>query len=124
MSEQRSTRDRHPILTGRRTIVGALLASLCVAVALLLLSRPEPAVGLPVRLRIPAIAVDAAVEHVGLTPDGAMDVPASYADVAWYTLGPKPGEPGNAAIAGHLDSPTARTAFWDLRKRCHHRRRQ
>jgi len=56
---------------------------------------------LPVRLVIPAIDVDAAVEYVGLTPQGAMAVPAGPTDVAWFDLGPRPGEVGSAVIAGH-----------------------
>ena len=73
-------------------------------------------VGLPVRLKIPAINVDAAVEQVGLTPDGAMDAPKDYANTAWYMLGPRPGEVGNAAIDGHVDSTTGTAVFWDLPK--------
>ena len=78
---------------------------------------PVPRVGLPVRLKIPAIGVDAAVEYVGLTPDGAMDVPKDYDNTAWYQLGPRPGEPGNAVIAGHVDSAEkGPVVFWDLRE--------
>lgn len=77
---------------------------------------PPPAVGAPTRLRIPSIGVDASVESVGLTADGAMDVPKNYANVAWYNLGPKPGAPGNAVIDGHVDSKTGPAVFWDLRK--------
>ncbi len=57
--------------------------------------------GLPVRLKIPEINVDSAVEHVGFTPAGAMDVPKGPDEVAWFDLGPRPGEKGSAAIAGH-----------------------
>ena len=79
---------------------------------------PVPRPGVPVRLKIPSIKVDAAVEHVGLTADGAMDVPKDYDNTAWYRLGPRPGEPGNAAIAGHVDSSkkNGRAVFWDLTK--------
>lgn len=79
-------------------------------------ATPAPPVGLPVRLMIPAIKVDTTIEHVGLTADGAMDVPKDYDNVAWYNLGSKPGEPGNAAIAGHVDSKTGPAIFWNLRK--------
>jgi sortase A len=71
---------------------------------------------LPVRVKIPKIKVDADVEYVGLAPDGAMDVPKNYDNTAWYQLGPRPGERGNAAIAGHVDSKTGRAVFWDLPK--------
>lgn len=57
--------------------------------------------GLPVRLKIPAINVDAAIEYVGLTPDGAMDVPKGLSNVGWFHLGPRPGEEGSAVMAGH-----------------------
>ena len=53
------------------------------------------------RLKIPSINVDAPILSVGLTRDGAMDVPKGPAEVAWYNLGPRPGEPGNAVIDGH-----------------------
>lgn len=69
---------------------------------------------MPTELLIPAIKVDAPVEHVGTTPDGAMDVPKEWNDVAWFDQGYRPGEPGSAVIAGHLDSTTDRAVFWDL----------
>jgi LPXTG-site transpeptidase (sortase) family protein len=56
---------------------------------------------IPIRLKIPKINVDAAIEHVGLTPDGSMGVPKGPSDVGWFDLGPRPGEKGSAVIAGH-----------------------
>ncbi|MEK7608702.1 MAG: class F sortase [Patescibacteria group bacterium] len=58
--------------------------------------------GLPARIKIPAINVDAAVEQVGLTPQWAMDVPKGPDRVAWFKLGPRPGEEGSSVIAGHF----------------------
>lgn len=58
-------------------------------------------IGLPVRIKIPVIDVDTNVIPVGLTFDGAMDVPKGPAEVAWFNLGPRPGKNGNAVIAGH-----------------------
>jgi LPXTG-site transpeptidase (sortase) family protein len=77
---------------------------------------PVVTVGKPVRVKIPRIKVDADVEYVGLAPDGAMDVPKNYDNTAWYQLGPRPGEQGNSAIAGHVDSKTGKAVFWDLPK--------
>lgn len=57
--------------------------------------------GLPVRLRIPSIKVNSAIEHVGLTSGGAMDVPKKNFNVAWFALGTRPGNEGGAVIAGH-----------------------
>ncbi len=80
-------------------------------------SPPIPAlgVGTPVRLTIPAINLDAAVEAVGLTPAGELTTPTFPDNAAWYRLGPRPGEPGNAVIIGHVDSLTRGAVFWDLR---------
>jgi hypothetical protein len=77
---------------------------------------PVPRAGQPVRLKIPKIRVDAAIEYVGLAADGAMDVPKNYSNTAWYEPGPRPGDQGNAAIDGHVDSTTGKAVFWDLAK--------
>lgn len=75
------------------------------------------AAGGPARLEIPAIGVDAYIEHVGLTADQAMDVPSEWGHVGWFDEGFRPGEPGNAVMAGHLDSAAGGPAvFWDLDK--------
>ncbi len=67
-------------------------------------SKPPISVGVPVRIQIPAIGVDAAVQPVGLTGEGAMGVPDNLSDVSWYQKGVKPGEAGQAVIAGHTSS--------------------
>lgn len=59
-------------------------------------------VTLPVRLKIPAIGVDATVEDIGLTKLGTMGVPAGPDNVGWFDLGPRPGVLGNAVIDGHF----------------------
>ena len=58
-------------------------------------------VGLPVRFKIPKIKVDAMVDYVGLTSGGAVDVPKGPSNVAWFDLGPRPGEEGSSIIDGH-----------------------
>lgn len=63
------------------------------------LQQTDP--GLPIRLRIPSINVDAAIEYVGLTPEEAMDGPKNFNNVGWFKLGSRPGEKGSAVIAGH-----------------------
>lgn len=57
--------------------------------------------GLPVRLKIPSISVDAAIESIGLTSQGAMDIPKNPGDAAWFNLGSRPGANGSAVIDGH-----------------------
>jgi sortase A len=56
---------------------------------------------LPVRLKIPVINVDTSIVPTGLTRAGAMAIPKDPDTVAWYELGPRPGEVGSAVIAGH-----------------------
>lgn len=68
---------------------------------------------LPARLKILSINVDAPIESVGLTPLGAMDVPKGPALVAWYKLGPRPGEIGNAVVAGHSGWKNNKPAVFD-----------
>jgi sortase A len=76
----------------------------------------EPALAgiIPAQLSIPAINVDAKVEHVGQLPDGQMDVPKDERNVGWYQPGAKPGERGNAVLAGHVDNKTGPSVFFHL----------
>ena len=73
----------------------------------------------PVRLRIPAIGVDAHVQSVGLAWQGTgdMGIPTNFTDVGWYKDGPLPGAPGSAVIDGHLDGKDVPQAvFYNLGK--------
>ncbi len=56
----------------------------------------------PVRIRVPAIGVDAPLVRLGLTSDGALDVPVRAMTAGWYTGSPVPGLLGPAVIAGHV----------------------
>lgn len=70
----------------------------------------------PAFLLIPSISVSAIIEQAGLTPEGQMEDPTTWDNVAWYRYGPSPGEEGSAVLAGHLDSETSEAVFWDLHK--------
>ncbi len=70
----------------------------------------------PVRLIVPSLKIDTAVESVGKADDGEAGVPQSSKNVAWYNVGPKPGEAGNAVISGHLDDKVGPAIFWRLRE--------
>lgn len=73
--------------------------------------------GLPVRLKIPVISVDSAIEDALITPDGRMDVPYGSVNVAWFSLGPKPGREGSAVIGGHFGiNAGVKFVFYDLDK--------
>ena len=58
-------------------------------------------IGIPVRITIPRVNVDAVIESVGLTEGGAMDAPNGPSPAGWFSFGTRPGEIGSAVIAGH-----------------------
>lgn len=69
----------------------------------------------PVRVKIPAIGVDAAVVTVGQNTDGTMQTPSLFDhNVGWYKLGPTPGEIGPAIMVGHVDNYKGPSVFWRL----------
>ncbi len=69
----------------------------------------------PLLLKIPKIAVSSVIDPVGLSPDGAMEVPTDATHTGWYELGPRPGEIGSAVIDGHFSSGDESAAtFKDL----------
>ncbi|HVZ75720.1 MAG TPA: class F sortase [Candidatus Paceibacterota bacterium] len=64
------------------------------------------------RLRIPAIGVDAAIQDVGIGKTGNMAVPTNYTDVGWYRYGTKIGDAGSAVMDGHVDNGFALAAVF------------
>jgi hypothetical protein len=71
----------------------------------------------PVSIDIPSIHVDAKVIPLGLNPDGTVAVPPLSTPMVtgWYDRGPAPGQPGAAAILGHVDAAKVGPAvFYDL----------
>jgi len=67
--------------------------------------------GVPVRLRIPAIDVDAPVVPVGRDADGHMEAPDGPKNTGWYERRARPGERGSAVIAGHSGFRTGAAVF-------------
>ncbi|MEU6933420.1 class F sortase [Streptomyces sp. NPDC046385] len=70
----------------------------------------------PVRIRIPAIAVDAFLARLELDADGALRPPPATAPAlaGWYADGTAPGSRGTAVVAGHVDTPTGPAVFHRL----------
>lgn len=58
----------------------------------------------PARLQVPSLGIDARVIPVKNNATGAMDTPKNPAEIAWYALGAKVGEAGNAVFAGHVNN--------------------
>ena len=74
---------------------------------------PKITYGLPVRLIIPKIGVNAPVEKVGLTSGRDMASPSGPDTVGWYKFGPRPGNKGSAVIDGHSGYADDREAAFD-----------
>jgi sortase (surface protein transpeptidase) len=73
--------------------------------------REVPRSQVPVRLRIPALGVDAPVGPVGKAPDGTVEVPTRWEDVGWFDEGARPGEDGPTVLLGHVDSKAGPAVF-------------
>ena len=71
----------------------------------------------PVKIRIPRIAVNAPVMKLGRDADGTVQVPplADHNLTGWYRYGPAPGQRGPAVVLGHVDSADGASVFYDLR---------
>ncbi|HLI39385.1 MAG TPA: sortase, partial [Streptosporangiaceae bacterium] len=74
-------------------------------------ARPSPTLArsLPVSISIPAIGVRSRLLHVGLNPNGTIQVPPlndlpATNEAAWYKYSPTPGQLGPSIIEGHVDS--------------------
>jgi hypothetical protein len=85
-------------------LVGTHLRESPVAATTAPVTTPPPAdPGDPLRVTIAAIGVDAALVPVGLEANGAMRMP-HFGLAAWYSPGPRPGEPGPAVVVAHVNS--------------------
>jgi hypothetical protein len=128
--------ERHPRLARSRVAAGvaALLAVIVVAAGCSDDAAPAPAPSVaapgsvapsvaaapiarsaPVRVQIPAIAVDSTLMQLGLQADGSLQVPPSGFPAGWYTGAPTPGEQGPAILAGHVDWGGKPGVFYHLR---------
>ena len=71
----------------------------------------------PSTIHIPTLGISADVESVGKKADGSMATPSRFDRVGWYALGSKPGSPGNAVLAGHVNNAvTTAGVFQNLSK--------
>ncbi len=77
---------------------------------------PPAATAPPIRLLVPKLGIAARVEAVGVDRQGNLAAPSALKDVAWYTGGAAPGDPGSAIINGHLGVRPGQAVFWDLHR--------
>jgi Sortase domain len=72
---------------------------------------------MPVSVDIPAIGVTSKLLHLGLNPDGTIQVPSlvtSAGVAAWYKYSATPGQIGTSVIEGHVDSYLGPAVFFRL----------
>lgn len=68
--------------------------------------------GIPAKITIPGIGVDAKIVEVGLKED-EMDAPKDPEKAGWYRYGPRPGDPGLSIIVGHSGWVNRRPVIFD-----------
>ena len=92
--------DGAPILEDRTVETTAITEPTEITTAPLTLASPFA----PVRIRVPALHIDAVVESVGRKADGTMKTPSTFKTTAWFNEGSLAGAEGNTVIAGHLNN--------------------
>lgn len=66
---------------------------------------PAAATPAPVRLVVPDVSIDMAVDPVGVQDDGEMQIPPDANRAGWYRFGPAPSDvQGATVLAAHVDS--------------------
>ncbi len=121
---ERNRFEYHPEHVGtRHAVLLGLLGGEAYRAQLALAANPAVPVpdyarviGLPQRLIIPSLKVDAAIEAVGVDATNTMETPRDPFNVAWYRNGARPGQRGSAVIAGHVDyAGIGPAVFWEVR---------
>jgi LPXTG-site transpeptidase (sortase) family protein len=76
----------------------------------------NPIYGLPKKIIIEALGIDADLVIVGVGEDKTLESPKEWNKAGWYKGSSKPGEPGNLLINAHYDDNYGRPAtFWKLK---------
>lgn len=66
---------------------------------------PVEVLAAPVRLQIPAVAIDIKITPVGVDKNGLMQIPENIQVAGWYRYGSSPGsDTGSTVITAHVDS--------------------
>lgn len=76
----------------------------------------EQAVAPPRSVEIAALGLREELVDLGLTPEGALEVPADPDRVGWFSGGGRPGGSGPTVVVGHVDSDTGPAVFAGLRE--------
>ncbi|MEK9195756.1 MAG: class F sortase [Patescibacteria group bacterium] len=80
--------------------------------------KEEVKSGLPIKIKIPSIKVDANIYPMGVDPNGEMEAPDGPRNVGWFKYGPYPGNVGSSVIDGHYGTwrNGEQSVFNDLNK--------
>lgn len=71
---------------------------------------------LPRSLTVEGTTINMAIVEVGVSPDGAMEIPDPFDVAGWYRFGPAPGAAtGTAVVAAHVDTTSDTAPFSQLK---------
>lgn len=77
---------------------------------------PAPKDPAPRYLTVAGTTIDMPIVVVGVSPDGAMEIPEPFDEAGWYRFGPAPGSAaGTAVIAAHVDTTSESAPFSQLK---------
>jgi Sortase domain len=77
---------------------------------------PGPKDPAPRALTVEGTTINMAVVQVGVSPDGAMEIPEPFNEAGWYRFGPAPGAAaGTAVVAAHVDTTSDSAPFSQLK---------
>jgi sortase (surface protein transpeptidase) len=71
----------------------------------------------PVRIEIPALAVNAPIMRLGRNGDGTVQVPPldDHNLAGWYAGSVTPGQAGSSVVLGHVDSYSGPSVFFSIK---------
>lgn len=77
---------------------------------------PAPKDLVPRFLTVEGTTIDMPIVEVGVSPDGAMEIPEPFNEAGWYRFGPAPGAAaGTAVVAAHVDTTSDSASFSQLK---------
>jgi hypothetical protein len=67
-------------------------------------------------LTVEGTTINMPIVEVGVSPDGAMEIPEPFDEAGWYRFGPAPGAAaGTAVVAAHVDTTSDSAPFSQLK---------
>ena len=67
-------------------------------------------------LTVAGTTINMPIVEVGVSPDGAMEIPEPFNQAGWYRFGPAPGAAaGTAVVAAHVDTTSESAPFSQLK---------